>query len=551
MLSKDLVKQRYNVMSCGIKRIVKLEEATVYHNIIVLNDNSVDISSRCMYSWSADGICWTDWVDLKTYDKICSQREGDFYLKILLEDSLGGILLDGVKNTCYSICIDSSNVFLEDHCGDENLFRPYNNLDCALLLQQQLADTVICIFGVPIYYIQIDPDKDTVDYTFKEYSLHHVTSIKQIKLMISEGRMPSSNPTLNEFDFDWDTDWETEISKRQFAKAFGDNVYPKTGDCIYIPMMHRMWRVNASYDEKNTGLMWRSTTWKMSLVKYNENTNVDTNDFEGIIDNWIKRYEDDFGEYEQNEQQRLMGASPMSGLEYTPTNLYDIFMEDAVRKSLTKYDISILEKQYNQKSVILAKNIYKFKNKNSQIIYQKPICGDSGTIMFLLETPGRGESGETFNILAFGEVSIDIGYEGDSFILSVGEMRCHLSPFKTYMVMMRWDRLLYTSELHIYEYTHKQGVPQYLLRPELYWFDFENPVDVKINAFNDDYNIKTPMTCSVKGYPVEMTNIKYYNKYLDKEEALKEMMKYTTTHPCCVINDIARPIEIDHGYAVR
>ena len=35
-------------------------------------------------------------------------------------------------------------------------------------------------------------------------------------------------------------------------------------------MMKRMWEVNSAYDEKNTGLMWRSTTWKLQLVKYND-----------------------------------------------------------------------------------------------------------------------------------------------------------------------------------------------------------------------------------------------------------------------------------------
>ena len=88
--------------------------------------------------------------------------------------------------------------------------------------------------------------------------------------MIKDGAMPSSNPKLTEFDFDWETDRETEISKTQFATAFGDEAYPKFGDFIYIPMMGRMWDVNAAYDEKNEGLMWRSTTWKLQLVKYSD-----------------------------------------------------------------------------------------------------------------------------------------------------------------------------------------------------------------------------------------------------------------------------------------
>ena len=39
-----------------------------------------------------------------------------------------------------------------------------------------------------------------------------------VKIMIEDGQMPSSNPKLNDFDFDWEVDWDTEISKTQFAK---------------------------------------------------------------------------------------------------------------------------------------------------------------------------------------------------------------------------------------------------------------------------------------------------------------------------------------------
>ena len=144
------------------------------------------------------------------------------------------------------------------------------------------------MLGIPIYYIKVAPDLDTADYTFKEYALHNVESIKQIKLMIPDGEMPSSNPKLTEFDFDWETDWEVEISKTQFAAAFGDEAFPKQRDFIYIPMMKRMWEVNSAYDEKKDGLMWRSTTWKLALVKYNESTNVSTNEWGDVIDGWLK-----------------------------------------------------------------------------------------------------------------------------------------------------------------------------------------------------------------------------------------------------------------------
>ena len=134
--------------------------------------------------------------------------------------------------------------------------------------------------------------------------------------------MPSSNPKLTELDFDWEVDWETEISKTQFARAFGDDAYPKYQDFIYIPMMKRMWDVNAAYDEKKEGLMWRSTTWKLALTKYEDSTNVNGLEFDGIIDDWAQTYEEAFGQIERNEQERQTGATPLSAPSYAATNLY-------------------------------------------------------------------------------------------------------------------------------------------------------------------------------------------------------------------------------------
>ena len=261
-------------MRCGIKRILQLKEAIQYQPIKILDDIK-DITLECDYSWSVDGVCWTSWANYMTYEKVCQYLESDFYLRILLKGGFQSISLNGFETNCYNICLDTGNVFMNDFCEQGNLFQPYNNLDCALLLQQQLADTIVCMFGIPVYYIRVNPNKDTADYTFKEYSLNYVEDIKQLKLMIPDGTMPSSNPKLTEFDFEWEVDWETELGKNAFAKAFGDNAFPKRGDYIYIPMMKRMWEVNSAYDEKNEGLMWRSTTWKLNLIKYSEKTNLD------------------------------------------------------------------------------------------------------------------------------------------------------------------------------------------------------------------------------------------------------------------------------------
>lgn len=540
-------------MSCKIKRIVTFNKAIVTTPIKVIDNFNIDVTDRCMFSWSADGACWSSWTTYSNYMRITSRIDTDFYLRILIDFGLSNIILDSCIMTDYSISVDTTNTFLFDFCGDQNLFQPYSNLDCALQLQEQLSDSIVCMFGIPIYYFKCDPKPETADYTFKEYVLHNVTAVKQIKLLIKDGAMPSSNPKLTEFDFDWETDWETELSKSQFATAFGDTAIPKHGDFIYVPLMNRMWDVNAAYDEKNTGLLWRSTTWKLQLVKYAESTAFDTNIFTDIIDSFTpKSYENTFGYLEQIEQETTSQSGQVSAPMFAATNLFDIFMEDAIRKQYTKNDITILDKQYNHHDNVISRNIYKFRNENGCVTYQKGICGDDGTLIFILETPGSFSGVLERDILQFGNLRASLKWNDKNFELSINpDITATLEPFKSYMCIFRWNRLNFTTSLDIYRYAHREDVPIYRLQPSMYWFDFENPVFSETSDYDSNISSCESLPCQIHSYPVQMTNIKYYNEYLNDVDAIKESVKYTTSHKACVFNDLARAINSGHGYAVK
>lgn len=273
-------------------------------------------SNKLLISYSADYVTYSNPIVYGSSDftNIFQNIENDVYLRIYITDSslagsveysfstimIGGILYHIGLDFTISITSDASkNIQWSPNCID-----PYANLDCALILQQQLSDQVICMLGIPIYYFRVDPIEKSRDIVFKEYTLHQVVQVKQLKLMLQDGQLPSSNHRLTEFGFDWETDWEVELSKTQFATAFGDKVFPKTRDFIYVPLMRRMWTVNAAYDERADMLMWRSTTWKLSLLKYSEADNInisegslpDSIDFDSIIDslNLYDPYEEDF-----------------------------------------------------------------------------------------------------------------------------------------------------------------------------------------------------------------------------------------------------------------
>jgi len=240
--------------------------------------------------------------------------------------------------------------------------------------------------------------------------------------------------------------------------------------------------------------------------------------------------------------------TPLTAPQHAATNLFNIFMEDAVRKAYTKNDMRILDKQYNQKSNVIARNIYRF-DKSGMVTYQEGYCGDQGMLCFIVDTSGSMETEDNKEIIHMGPVSVYMKYDS-KFTLSFDKLSCELEQFNTYLVICQWNKSTYTTQLQVYKYTHEEGLPIYRLRPEMYWFDLDNPVCDSVGSYNNDFEVKTKEECWVTGYPCMMTNIKLYNRFLG-EEAVKEAMKYITQHEACVINDPARPIDSGHGYSVR
>lgn len=540
-------------MSCIIKRILQFQNSVVFGPLAIYDADGTDTTNSNMYSWSTDGVCWTSWVNYQTYLKIAKNIESDFYLRILISSSLGKVVLNNMETKCYSLCLFNNNPFLEDFCS-ENLFNPYMGLDCALQLQQQLSDSVVCMLGIPIYYFRVLPKQDTADYTFKEYVMHNVECVKQMKMMIEDGAMPSSKPQFSDLDFDWETDWNVELSKTAFATAFGDTAFPKQRDFIYVPMQNRMWEVNAAYDEKNEGLMWHSTTWKLGLVKWNEKTNVEQGNFDELIDNLVVHtYDNVFAELETNEQNRTTATTQIERPVYTANNLDNVFIQDAIRKQMTKSSIAITKKQYNNKSQIVAKNIYNFLDSNATVTYQKGYCGEEGTLSFIIDV-SNCETIDFKPIIRFGNIEIITNCNmikfGDAEA-SIDKKNANGERYTDYLVVCKWSRQMFVQEIKAYPYIIPENVPLYKIKPEMYSFDFSVQEQNGACEYNNDNVSKTQQEVILTGYPLKMTNIKLFNKYLSQEQEVKESSKYTTTSKICVINDLARPLDTGSGYSTK
>lgn len=542
-------------MACTIRRILQFQNAVVFGPIMLKDDNGVDITNTCLFSWSSDSVCWTSWVDYSQYLILAKNIESDFYLRVLISTSISGVYINDMLTNCYNICLYNQNPFLEDFCGTQ-LFNPYLGLDCALLLQNQLANSIICMLGIPVYYFRVLPQQDTVDYTFKEYVMHNVVDVKQIKMMIPDGEMPSSKPNFSDFDFDWETDWNVEIGKSQFAAAFGDEAFPKQRDFVYVPMMKRMWEINSAYDEKNEGLMWHSTTWHLGLIKWNEKTNVEQGDFEDLIDNLIVNTADNvFLEKESNEQRRESATEQADAPRYIANNIDNVFLEDHIRQQATKSTIKVVDQQINHGSVVVAKNMYTFlspkQGEECFVSYQKKYCGEDGTLSFILATDGKEKEEKT--LISFGDINIKttgdkVMFDNASIMMNKSSV---INDYSFYLVICKWSRKSAVKEISAYPYTFPVDVPLYKLRPEMYKFDFESDNCTDVKEYNNDFISKTQQDIILYGTNYPITNIKLYNTYLSEEDAIKESLKYTTKSKKCIFNDVARPLDLGNGYSVK
>lgn len=518
-------------------------------SILGCNDSVYD-TSCLQVSWSYDGVNWSCFVSYDDANKILINSTSDYYVKYRVKGVVNDVK-DGDDSVDYTTSIASGLSLPTCDTSNTARYNPYNGLTSALALQQALSDSVSCLVGIPIYYFKLKPNADSRDLTFKEYTLMNVDSVKQIKLIVSDGTMPSSKPEFSDFGLDWQTDWETEISKSMFATAFGTDAYPMEGDLIYIPMMKRMWMVNEAYDEKNGSLMWISTTFKLSLVKYQDKGSVDLGNMSDTIDSLVKtKYDDLFGDEEPLDSSNEAVESPLP----IPDNLYPIYMSDATRKYITSEGIDIREFKTWHTNTVITEHAYSFNfstTNSKYIIYQRKYCGEECTFSFVIGINPNMNWNST--ILTIGNILVSLqvtDYYCKVSVLNYPKLTCSSKLSSTtltdniYMIYGRWSKNLNVSELHLVKYTYNENIPLYKLQPIHYKFDISNEISV-ISTYDDEFIVSDKKEVRIDAFTGIISNIKIFDVYIND---LGIIMQEYPNHQHLLINDTARPI-IDNGIA--
>lgn len=500
------------------------------------------------WSYSVDNVCWSCFM---SYDEALSnivELTSDYFIRIKINGIICKVQIDGVDTNDYSTALVPGFNFNNE--TSSNTYNPYANMEGALALQQNLADTVSEIVGIPIYYFKLSPNVNSKDITFKEYTLMDVESVKQIKMVIQDGTMPSSKPEFAEWGLEFQNDWEPEISKSSFATAFGNTAQPLEGDLIYVPMMKRMWMVNGAYEEKNGNLMWQATTFKVMLSKYQEKGSVDLGDTESLVNSFVKnKYEDLFGE--DNNGTLSANEPTLESPKYAANNLYSVFESDAVRKYITCDTVDIIPNNIYYRGTLISDSKYAFNRNDleSKLIYQTQFCGDECSISFIINP----QIVEIYNgkLISIGNISIMVeqGLHKTKLYLNVKkEVQIEVNNNDNYLCVLRFSKCMNLVDFMAYLYTYNENIPIYKLQNNHYLFDMDNPVSKYVGKYDIELSIPEKSDVILHNYYGTITNFKLFDIYDDQ---LRDMLQMYPNNQHLLINDTARKLVGLPGSAIR
>lgn len=247
------------------------------------------------FRWSTDNVNFSELIELTDINlqNITLNPNNDFWIEykyeaceletahelefisIALEaETESGVIEQVVQTVCCEDVWANTGLpnltICDDECGD-NLFNPYA-LGPANNMYLQMSNLVNDIFGHCVKYYKVDPDLRTEDTVLNEYTLHSVTAVKEIKVLVPENDFPSEEIHFNDDGMGFDG-FEIHITYKVFHEAFGAKTSPKYRDYVYVPRIDKMFQVNsvALEDEFNN----QYTYWRVKLVKWEDRDNVD------------------------------------------------------------------------------------------------------------------------------------------------------------------------------------------------------------------------------------------------------------------------------------
>lgn len=290
-----------------VKKLVGISSIS---ELVELNGNDAQNLTK-MFRWSRDGRDWSLWLQPSEMGNQILQTEelAFFEFKYTYDDgSYNGIAPIAIEEIQLTVASDldmpetqmaqvaSSTEGSPVVVGDrEASFNPYG-VDQAASVARELSFQTNRIFGHEVVYFKTEPDRQSGDFIFKEWTLYKTTNRKCVKIMVPDNIFPDSKPTFNEFGVDFEVPFEVHIDHTYFQSIFGADSQPRKRDYLYIPLTNRMYEIQGSYLHR--GFMMEPIYWKVQLTKFHPNIDmlIEDPEIKQSLDSVIMTTDELFGE---------------------------------------------------------------------------------------------------------------------------------------------------------------------------------------------------------------------------------------------------------------
>ena len=483
------------------------------------------------------------WLDVKA--EVVALSAGNSISFISVTYTLETV--DGQIESCPNFCVECTDPFAYDGCAnievscDTNLFQPYN-LTKSTTIYKQLVGITNDIFGHSVQYFRTEPDKRTEDVILMEYSLFNVVDKKDVKILVPDNEFPEENPTYDIFGMEF-AEFEVHIVAEEFERVFGLGVQPRNMDYMYIPIINKMYEVSSVglADEFNR----ENSYYRVKLVKYQERTAVQKNNFEADTDALITGVEEVFGERQSEEMEK----------DTNPTQFQTVSTSyrDGIRMFVDR-KLSIEDYDLKNRWTIVSKNYYdlnamKLNNVAVEYAVASKLTSDNNMAITMWFSP-KFSSADSTEYRLFGDLAAINGF---NILLSNTEL---IVEANTYEYRFTHDLSFDTTKWYALVLNINNKFLQ--LGTSIYSLDESNnrgtvspnrPQDASNNLveeFTNTEEIGQPLVWDagtnfhLRGNSMFMTNIRVFEKVIEYEQHHNVLNQY-------VVRDNQLSILIDNA----
>lgn len=150
-------------------------------------------------------------------------------------------------------------------------FQPYD-VEGVVSINKELSFGVNQMFGHQVVYFRTEPDGNSGDYIFKEWTLNKNVERKCMNVLVYKNIFPDNKPIYGDNGFNFEAPFEIHIDDVYFQSIFGRGKKPRRRDFLYFPLVNRMYEIQGCYIHR--GIMMEPIYWKIQLDKYAPNIDM-------------------------------------------------------------------------------------------------------------------------------------------------------------------------------------------------------------------------------------------------------------------------------------